>query len=52
MKSCTNCINLYFTHKPPPQKTYQMFETTHSLKLEWILIQNETFLQSGESKSD
>lgn len=43
---------MYKLHKPvfysqnPPQKTYQMFETTHSLK------QNETFLQSGESKSD
>lgn len=49
---------MYKLHKPvfysqkTPQKTYQMFETTHSLKLGWILIQNETFLQSGESKSD
>lgn len=51
MKSFTNCINLYFTHKKT-QKTYQMFETTHSLKLGWVLIQNETFLQSEESKSD
>lgn len=48
---------MYKLHKPvfysqKIQKTYQMFETTHSLKLGWVLIQNETFLQSEESKSD
>lgn len=49
---------MYKLHKPvfysqtPPQKTYQMFETTHSLKLGWILSQNEIFLQLEESKSD
>lgn len=43
---------VFYSQPPPPQKTYQMFETTHSLKLGWILSQNETFLQSEESKSD
>lgn len=51
MKSFTNHINLNFTHKKI-QKTYQKFDTTHSLKLRWILVQHETFLQSEESKSD